>query len=245
MKILRRFLYKKMGLERYLRFVSKWYIRLVDIGFFKKKHPEIHHLPEIINEGDICIDIGANLAYYTVFMAKMTGNSGKVYAVEPVPLFRRIWKENVSRKRLRNVEMLPYALGESEKTVDMGMPAPDGIVHHGMTKIVQDNNKGFHARFKAEMKVPDKLFADIPRIDFIKIDIEGYEYPVLQHMLTTIRKHQPNLQIEMSKNRDKIFELFESEGYLPYVLVGGILIPAGNEARQHHKGDFYFLPHRT
>ncbi|MGC9330581.1 MAG: FkbM family methyltransferase [Bacteroidales bacterium] len=242
MKFLRRFLYKKMGLKRYLRFISKWYIRLIDMGFFKKKHPEIHHLPEIITPGDICIDIGANLAYYTVFMAKMTGSSGKIYAVEPVPLFREIWEENVNRKHLRNVEMLPYALGETEKTVDMGMPAPDGIVHHGMTKIIQDDNKAFQKHFEAEMKIPDKLFSDISRIDFIKIDIEGYEYPVLKNMVQTIRKHQPRLQIEMSKDRDKIFTLLENENYLPFILVRNILVPAGNEAKQHHKHDFYFLP---
>ncbi len=243
MKFLRRYLDKKMGLERYLRFVSKWYINLVDWGFLKKKHPEIHYLPEIINRGDTCIDIGANLGYYTVFMSLLAGKSGKVYAVEPVPLFRQIWEDNIRRKGENNVRMLPYALGETKKTVKMGMPAPDGIVHHGMTKIVQDKNKHFHKHFEAEMKIPDQLFSDIPRIDFIKIDIEGYEYHVLTNMVKTIRKHHPKLQIELSKDREAIFALLEKEGYLPHILVRGIMIPAGNDAKQHHKHDFYFLPH--
>ncbi len=245
MKFLRRFLYRKMGLERYLRFVSKWYIRLVDIGFFKKGHPEIHHLPSIIKQGDICIDIGANLGYYTVYMSLLSGEKGKVFAVEPVPLFRHIWENNIRRKGVKNVKMMPYALGETEETVKLGMPAPDGIIHHGMTKIIKNKAENYHKHFEAEMKIPDKLFADIPRIDFIKIDIEGYEYPVLKNMLQTIRQHQPKLQLELSRNREAIFTLLEKEAYLPYILFKGVMIPAGNEAKQHHKRDFYFLPHHV
>ncbi|MFO7789306.1 MAG: FkbM family methyltransferase [Bacteroidales bacterium] len=242
MKFLRRYLYKKMGLERYLRFVSKWYIWLVDKGFFKKKHPEIHYLPEVIHQGDTCIDIGANLGYYTIFMSKLTGPRGKVYAAEPVPMFIKIWKDNVKKTGYDNMEMLPYALGETEQTVKMGMPAPEGIVHHGMTKVIDNENKNFSENFEAEMKVPDKLFADIQHIDFIKIDIEGYEYPVLKNMIKTLRKHRPKLQIELSKDREAIFELLETEGYLPHILIKGIIIPAGNDAKKQHNRDFYFFP---
>src|SRR6056297_738274 len=244
MKFIRRFLHKQMGLERYLRLVSKWYIRLVNSGFFRRKHPEIHYLAEIIDEGDVCIDIGANLGYYSVFMSRLCGPQGKVYAVEPIPLFRSIWQDNMKKFGENNVEMLPYALGETERSVKMGMPSRDGIVHHGMTKIADDKNKQFSEYFEAEMKVPDRLFAGIKRIDFVKIDIEGYEYPTLQNMMETIRQHKPKLQTELSKDRDKIFPLLEDEGYVPHILVKGILTPAGKETKSTHKHDFYFI-HKT
>ncbi|MFP4664778.1 MAG: FkbM family methyltransferase [Bacteroidales bacterium] len=242
MKLIRRYLHKKLGLEGYLRFVSKWYIRLVDNGFLKKKHPEIHYLKNIIQEGDVCIDIGANLGYYSYFMSILTGSRGKVYAVEPIPLFRDIWEVNVKKTGKRNIEMLPYALGESERTVKMGMPSRDGVIHHGMTKIAEDKKKEFSEYFEAEMKIPDNLFAELEQIDFIKIDIEGYEYPTLTNMMKTIRRHHPRLQIELSKDRDKIFPLLEAENYIPHILVKGILIPAGRDAKNYHKRDFYFIP---
>lgn len=244
MKALRKALYKKMGLEAYLKLVSKWYIRFVNLGFFKKSHAEIHYLPQIINEGDVCIDIGANLGYYSIFMSQMAGKSGKVLSVEPIPLFQKIWKINVQKSGIDNLTLLPYALGEKEATIKMGTPTPDGVLHHGMTKVVDGSNQDFGEYFDAEMRIPDKLFCNEERIDFIKMDIEGYELIALQNMTECITKHQPKIQMELSKNRPEIFKLMEDFGYLPHILISKTLVPAGKTDLKNHKKDFYFI-HRT
>jgi hypothetical protein len=140
--------------------------------------------------------------------------------------------------------MLPYAVGEKECKIKMGMPTPNGIVHHGMTKIVKEDNNDCGQYFEAEMRVPDVLFENEDRIDFIKMDVEGYEYIVLQNMLKVVRKHIPKIQMEISKNRPEIFAIMKAENYIPHILLNRILIPAGNNDLINHKNDFYFI-HKT
>ncbi|MDD4848859.1 MAG: FkbM family methyltransferase, partial [Bacteroidales bacterium] len=78
--------YKLLGLKKYLRLVSKVYIKQIEKGRMKEQYPEIHFLKTIINQGATCIDIGANLGYYSYFLSKYVGKAGKVYAVEPISL---------------------------------------------------------------------------------------------------------------------------------------------------------------
>jgi FkbM family methyltransferase len=241
MKFLRRFLYQKLGLEAYLSFVSAWYIRFVRLGFFKKTHPEIHYLSQMIQPGDVCIDIGANLGYYSLIMSELAGIDGKVYAVEPIPLFQKIWKKNVSKSKWKNLELMPFALGEKNQQIKMGMPAPDGIVHHGMTKVVTEDSPVFDTYFSAEMRIPDELFSHLDKLDFMKIDIEGYEFIALQHMKQIISKYKPKIQMEISRNREEIVQLMRELGYLPNILVMSHLIPAGKDDLKNHNRDFYFL----
>ncbi len=243
MKLIRYWLYRIMGLESYLKVVSKWYIILVKLGFFKTKHPEIHYLSEIIKPDDVCIDIGANLGYYSVFMSKLCGKNGKVLAVEPVPLFQKVWKKNTSKTTYSNLKLLPYALGEEDKEIKMGMPKLDGLIHHGMTKVInQDSEKqDFEVYFTVEMKQPDQLFIDEKKIDFIKMDIEGYEYFALKNMQATIQKFKPKVQMEISKHRDDIIALMSSMGYKVYGLKDGKLKTLNRTEIASHNKDFYFL----
>ena len=124
-----------LGLTGYYSLVSRIYIFLVNHNLVKKKYPEIFYLRQLIKPGFYCIDIGANMGYYSYFLSKYSGQQGKVFAVEPVPLFAQILKKNISTTGFNNVELMPYALGEKNQQVKMGTPVVDGIIHHGMTRI--------------------------------------------------------------------------------------------------------------
>jgi FkbM family methyltransferase len=211
-------------------------------GFGKKKYPELHYLKDIIKEGDICIDIGANMGYYSFFMSEYCGSNGRVYAVEPVPLFVEIWKKNVSRTNINNATMFQYALGSEDKNVRMGMPVIDGVVHHGMTKVVSDEDIFYEKFFNAQMVVPDELFKDIEKVDFIKVDIEGYEHVVFDNMRKTLSKHKPLIQCELSgnENRKQVIKILQELGYKPYIHEDRQLINISEEEIETYEGDFYF-----
>lgn len=242
MKTIRKILYKILGLKQYLRIVSKLYLKYIDNGFGKDKYHEIHYLKTIIKQGFVCVDIGANLGYYSYFLAKYSGNEGKVYAVEPVPIFAQIWRKNLKKYISKRLVLYPYALGESEKIVEMGMPRVNGVVHHGMTKIIDNQETEFEKTFSVEMKNPDLLFEQIEKIDFIKIDVEGYENLVLDNMQKTIKKHKPLIQSELSgtENRNKCISILQNLGYNAFVLQNGELIPADQNLIENHNNDFYF-----
>jgi FkbM family methyltransferase len=243
MKFLRLVFYRIFGLKKYLRIVSSVYIKYIDNGFGKDKYPEIHYLKSLIKPGFTCIDIGANLGYYSYFLAKLVGVTGKVYAVEPIPVFVEVWQKNLSKYKSPKLVLYPYALGEAEKLVKMGMPEVDGVVHHGMTRVINEGETGFEKMFDVEMKNPDFLFGEIEKIDFIKVDVEGYERVVFENMQQVLLKHHPMIQSELSgtENRLTTIKILENIGYVAHVYKDRDLIIADQKIIDNHNGDFYFL----
>ncbi|ALD21900.1 hypothetical protein AM218_12655 [Hymenobacter sp. DG25A] len=247
MKQLRKLLVQALGFERYIRLVSRVYLRLVGAGWGKQKYPELFFLSKIVQPGFVCVDIGANLGYYSVALSRLVGPQGRVLAVEPIPLFQQIWQDNVRLSGYDNLTLLPYALGGENATVQMGTPERDGLLHHGMTKVAASNTQEQYARtYEVPMRVPDELFADLPRLDFVKCDVEGFEYEVFRHMQHTLRRFRPLIQTELNglENRRQVTALLETLGYKPFVLSKrSDLVPCSPaQLASAVTADFYFQP---
>ena len=239
----RKFLSNTLGLRRYLSLVSKAFIILMLAGFFKKKYPEYHFLKKFVQPGWYCIDIGANLGYFSIVMSKAVGKEGKVLAVEPVKLFNRIFRSNVELFTNGNVKLMPYALGAEEKMVTMGTPVKEGVFRHGLTKVVDNEEQNYKHTYWVEMKVPDKLFGNLKRLDFIKCDVEGYETEIFPYFLKVLEKYQPVLQIEINneESREQIFGMIKHIGYKPYGLMNGNLKKLDNpEMKTWDESDLFF-----
>lgn len=244
MKFFRKILLNLFGLKGYYVIISKVYISLTSSGFFKKKYPELFHLNKIIKPGFVCIDIGANMGYYTTFMSRLTGREGKIYSVEPIPLFVEILKLNLQATGIKNVEILPYALGGENKKVTMGTPEIGGLVKHGQTRLVSTADLKYKDTYEVEMKIPDELFSNLIRLDFIKCDVEGYEYYVFSQMKKVLEKFKPLVQSELGNNetRKNMLELFTSMNYKPSKLINGKLIPMNEDEFYSYEPDVYFVP---
>lgn len=252
MKLLRRLLEETLGFERYLRLVSRAYLRLVGWGWGRQQYPELFFLERLIKPGFVCLDIGANLGYYSVALSRLTGERGRVLAIEPIPLFQRIWRDNVRLSGRANLTLLPFALGAEEGgTVQMGTPTRHGRLHHGMTKITASGAPAEHfARtYQVPIRQPDRLLQDVPRIDFVKCDVEGYEHVVFSNMTATLRRCHPLIQTELNgaENRRAVAELLFGLGYAAFVLndTGTGLVPCPRERLlradgPEPTGDFYF-----
>lgn len=242
MNLVKLLLYKIFGLKNYLKIVSSVYISLINHGKLKASYPELHNLKNIIKPGDTCVDIGANIGYYSVFMSKLAGANGKIYAVEPVGTFREVWQRNMDKNALKNYEMLPFALGAEEKSIKMGMPKVKGEIHHGMTKVLSDEKQECEQTFDVEMRVPDNLFRDVEKIDFLKIDVEGYESVVFDNLRETLSKHSPLIQGEMGghENKLKCIEILSGFGYKIFKLSDGSLVEISANEALNHPEDLYF-----
>ncbi|MBC7381411.1 MAG: FkbM family methyltransferase [Bacteroidia bacterium] len=243
-KKLRSLLLKSLGIRSYLSLVSSAYIRLIRAGFLKNKYPELFYLSSIIKPGFVCIDIGANVGYYSVFLSKYAGNQGHVYAVEPVPLFAQIFLKNSKKFASNNITLYQCALGAEVKEVILGTPLLDGVFRHGLTKILDQAETKNAQTYKAVMQIPDVLFNPLPKIDFIKCDVEGYEVHLFPHMLNTLKRCLPLIQIEISSeiNRRAIIDLLKPLGYQAYSLANHKLELLKDEtALYYEQGDFYFM----
>ena len=223
-KLLHRLLYRALSLEGYLRVVSRLFFltRALGIGRRGRALEYNYHLPQLLRRGDIAIDIGANLGYYTRPMADIVGAEGRVYAVEPVPVIFSVLERNVRGRG--NVSLMNYALGEQDGTIEM---ANDSVAEAGYfgtgRNFVSEGKLSMQAiRFSAQMRRGSELFGALERVDFIKCDIEGYERVVIPQLRPIIERHHPTVLIETDgQTREQIIEIFSAMGYKAYMLMDG------------------------
>ena len=223
-KLFHRILYRLLSLENYLRVVSRMFFlyRALGLGRGGRALEYVYHLPQLVKQGDKVIDIGANLGYYTCPLADLVGEEGRVYAVEPVPVIFSVLKRNVGKRR--NVELLNYALGEEERTIEMANDsvASAGYFGTGRNFVSEGELLKDAVRFTAQMKRGSELFGGMEKIDFIKCDIEGYERVVLPELRPLIEKFHPTVLVETDgESRQQMIEMFTELGYRAYMLVGG------------------------
>lgn len=239
----RKLLYKLLPFHSYLWVLSKSFLYLYKYGFLKS-NPffEYHYfLKNIIKENDVCIDIGANLGYYTVPMADIAGqgkDKGMIYAVEPIEPALRILRQNT--KKHQNVTILPYALGNEDKKIHLGNNSLNKSEYISTGKnFVLENDHNANMQFQAEMKRGSILFQDLDKLDFIKCDVEGYEMHILPEMQELIFKFRPILLVESGgDNRKKIIDLFSKNNYTVFVLKNGFLY----NVEQYNKRDLIIIP---
>jgi FkbM family methyltransferase len=193
---------------------------------------------EEIHEGDIVIDVGANIGYYTLIFAQLVGKSGKVIAFEPEPKNFEILKKNVEINNYNNVILEPKIV--SEKCGKMKLYVSDSdIVAHRIQKM--DTLKNF---VEVESVTLDdylkKLNLD-KKVNFIKIDVEGAEPNVLEGSNNILKKND-HLKIFTEFNREvvknygtepkKMIDLLYGNGfkiYLPNYKNNKINLTSANE----------------
>ena len=226
-KTLHRILYRTLPLEGYLRAVSRLFFLCQRLGLGRRA-PEteyVYHLPQLVRAGDTCIDIGANLGYYARTISRLAGPAGRVYAVEPVAPIRKVLSRNL--RRCGNTEILPFALGAAAGPVRMGNDSARENGYFGTGRnFVNEGGGRSDVEFTAEMRRGSELFARLPRLDFIKCDIEGYEAVVMEEMRPLLERFRPTVLIETGgENRPRIVRLFTRLGYAGYTLDRGREIP--------------------
>ena len=226
-KTLHRILYRTLPLEGYLRAVSRLFFLWQRLGLGRRA-PEteyVYHLPQLVRAGDTCIDIGANLGYYARTISRLAGPAGRVYAVEPVAPIRKELSRNL--RRCGNTEILPFALGAAAGPVRMGNDSARENGYFGTGRnFVNEGGGRSDVEFTAEMRRGSELFARLPRLDFIKCDIEGYEAVVMEEMRPLLERFRPTVLIETGgENRPRIVRLFTRLGYAGYTLDRGREIP--------------------
>ena len=223
-KLFHRLLYRLLSLEGYLRVVSRLFFlnRALGLGRMGRALEYNYYLPQLVGQGDVAIDIGANLGYYTRPMSDLVGGQGAVYAVEPVPVIFSVLERNVAGRK--NVHLMNYALGAEECSVEMANDsvAEAGYFGTGRNFVSEGALSKDAVRFTAQMRRGSELFADLERVDFIKCDIEGYERVVIPEMRAIIERHHPTVLIETDgETRREIIAMFEDMGYRAYMLENG------------------------
>lgn len=220
---------------------------MIRCGFQKEKYAEIYFLKTILSDNDAVIDIGANLGYYSYFMAKKVLPKGKVIAIEPIPLFVEVWRKNLKKYYSDNLIIENTALGDGEnEKVKMSIPIVNGVVRHGLTKVNQesDTHQSF-LNFDVNIVTGDSILAknNLSKIDYIKCDVEGYEQFVIPSLGNAIDKFTPTIQIELNgdENRKNVVDFLLKKEYFIFILKNHLLKSINQEEIFNFNQDFYFI----
>ncbi len=143
-----------------------------------------------LKRGDVFLDIGANLGYYTIIAGSIVGIPGKVLAFEPDLNNFNMLKKNIRLNKLSNVTAVNAAVS------DVG---GKGYIY------LSDDNKGDHhiydcggsrKRVKIDILAGDKFIAkETDRVNFIKIDTQGSEVRILRGLASQIQENRANLSM--------------------------------------------------
>ncbi|HLD72463.1 MAG TPA: FkbM family methyltransferase [Candidatus Nanoarchaeia archaeon] len=183
---LNRFLVKKLSSDYIILEGDKIFLdpddsmRLSTRGYYEPFITQL--IKKIVKKGDIVVDIGAHIGYYTLILAKLVGEQGKVYAFEADPANFALLKRNVGINGYKNVIMEQKAVSNSSGKVKLYL-GKERSTHHSIRK----NKYSGEDYVSVETIRLDDYFKDIS-IHFAKIDIEGGEFEALSGMPLLLKR---------------------------------------------------------
>ena len=168
-------------------------------------------------KGDVVVDVGANIGYYTILLADKVGKNGKVYAFEPDKLNFEILVKNIKANNLKNVIAVNAAVGRKNETKvlykseeNLGdhklfndqflISNVETIQNPPVGKPTSSLKKGGSLKTKSEVVNIIKLdnFLKDQRVDLMKIDTQGWEPEVIEGVKKIIKRDKPIIFLEYS-----------------------------------------------
>lgn len=168
---------------------------------------EVQLFRQIVGDGAVVLEAGANIGALTVPIARAAGARGRVIAYEPQPALAALLRHNMTANALTWVEVRQAALGRAAGTlrvprIDYHQPFNFGGVslHDGDGEPVP-------------VETIDAL--NLTRLDLLKIDVEGMEGEVLAGAVATIRRLQPLIHVENDREHSSpaLLTALEDLGY--------------------------------
>jgi FkbM family methyltransferase len=174
----------------------------------------------LLQPTDTVLDIGANIGCTSLLFGDL---ARKVYSFEPSPTTYRWLVENVQRAKLGNVEPLNLGLGKDAGTFELTF-APNNR-SGGFVSNLTNASEG-HQVEKITIAKGDDFIREhqIAKVDFIKIDVEGFEQSVIEGLAATIARDQPVVALELNHwclnafQRTSVPDFFDFlRGVFPYL----------------------------
>lgn len=139
----------------------------------------------LIKKGDVVLDIGANIGYYTLIFAREVGPQGRVYAFEPEPTNFAILKRNVEINGYENVIMVPKAVSNETGRIRLYLCEENWGDHR-----IYDSGDGREWIEVEAVRLDDYFDGYRGPVNFIKMDIQGAEAKALQGMAGLLERNR-------------------------------------------------------
>ena len=218
----------KHGFLMKLNLENKEHQRIYFYGEHDERY-EIKLLQKIIQSGDICYDIGANIGFYSLYFDTLSKQKGKTICFEPASTAYEYLQANIKLNN-RNSTVTEYKIGVGKDSKKERIYYPTHGTAAGTASIKYQNHD-----FKSEVITIDSIDSlmdklNIPVPDFVKIDVEGYQQEVLEGGVKLFGQHAPIIMAELKDIEDKndpdldhIQALIQDLGYLIFEIKKGYL----------------------
>src|SRR5690348_8350535 len=162
---------------------------------------QLNLMSRVIRPDSICVDAGANIGINAMF-AGLLCPKGRVLAYEPFDLIHQLLRHNIEQNHLENVVAIDKGLSDFSGALEMAAD-PESV---GKAHVVspEDNGKAYSTTTAHFARLDDELDRlGMPRVDFIKIDVEGHELQVLAGGPQSLRNPDAQMVIEFSPDQQR------------------------------------------
>lgn len=163
-------------------------------------------LKAILHSGDVFLDLGANIGYFTLLAASIVRDIGKVISFEPNMQNLQLLYASIIENKFSNIIVYPFAASDTNQIFSLTSFGSNGFIEKAHS--AQSNSQ-----FLQSVLV-DNVLQNEEKISVIKMDIEGFETLALRGMERIISKHKPVIVTEFNPWHIKHRTQIEPEEYL-------------------------------
>lgn len=176
-----------------------------DLGFLARPVEEVEDrfYAGLDLHGKTVYDVGSHIGLLALFFSRAVGPTGHVIAFEPNPETFTTLSKNIALNQRSNVRLLNVGLGEKRDRLELIYGEYDGglgtLDKGRQAKLLRDERRMVVKRAWVAVYPLDELMTaeSLPAPDFVKIDVEEYEFPVLLGMRSTLQRIKPALVVEL------------------------------------------------
>jgi FkbM family methyltransferase len=179
-----------------------------------------------LRASDVFFDVGANVGFFTVMAARIVGDSGHVYAFEPLPRLARLLRKSAARNLLGNVTIIEAVVGKTQGRASVAAMTDSAYSHVMDGALAIDDSHGTWKPVSVESVTLDeyvgRVVRRVPRL--IKMDIEGSEIEAIDGARSILSQADgPDVICEVGyphlarfgHTPEELFGRFQAMGFVP------------------------------
>jgi FkbM family methyltransferase len=215
------------------------------LNFLDYEKLESAMMENLIADGDIFFDIGANIGWYSIRVA-LSRRAAMVFCFEPIPKTYRYLQKNLDLNSVPNVQAHNFGFSNQAGKLPFYY-YPEGSGNASSAILTQRMDM---ENVSCEVRILDDYITETGGgVDFIKCDVEGAELLVFKGGLETIAREKPIVFSEILRkwskkfnyNPNEIFHLFREQGYQSFTVKGNYLVEFFSMDESTVETNFFFL----
>lgn len=219
-------------------------IEILNFGHYENN--EFQMMNKLIAKSGNILDIGANIGFYSVHLAK-ANSQVKIFSFEPLPKTFSYLKKHIELNKCTSVTINNFGFSDKEGEFDYFYYGSGS----GNASLANLSGQKDVLQIKCKVKTLDSYIQDSKlKVDFIKCDVEGAELFVFRGGLETIRRDRPIVFTEILRkwsrqfnyDPNEIFKLFAELDYKAYFVKDEKLIAFSKMDENTVETNFFFVP---